>query len=294
MSEQFTIERVGEPREWSSKRGGKFLSYPLDLKDANGHLHMGVESNRKLKGDGSHSEPKLGDVVMGDIGPDRNGNDKLTLDYDAMKEMGGGREVSSSGSSDYRRNGKSPDQQASIVRQHSQQVALEFLTGTGALASGKSVPPVDHLNLVVKPVIDWFEADANNASKTASGPEDGGGPLKTANLPTASGPSQPPDDTHQSLSHFLEAAGENSVAANLIANWHLSADPVDGALSETEMDAALSALQDDSKRERAAQRLRERYVKANGEVPEAEPVDDIPFARPEYRAPFGERLRWRR
>jgi len=105
VSESYTIEAVGEALEWeSAKYKKRYLGYPLDLRDANGHLHAGVESNRQLKEDGSHNEPKVGEVVIGSIAPDHNGNDKLTLDYNAMKEG------SSSGSADYKPRANTPAQ----------------------------------------------------------------------------------------------------------------------------------------------------------------------------------------
>lgn len=267
----YTIKSVGDPKPWSNDYGS-FLSYPVDLEDETGKKHLGVEWSRKAES----QAPQVEDRIAGTIEAGKFG-DKLKVDFEATKELKGGTGSSGgsgNGGGGFRGGGKSADVEASIHRQ----VALKILAPT-INDEGLS----DGVKATVRE-IETFIAASGAGAGVSPGANDG-----AANATPASPQN---DGTHQRLTELLEAGGVNSAASTLITNWALS----DG-LTEAEQDAALAALLDDAKRPRAVERLQERYVQANGELPQAAALDDlsdIPFRRPEYPEAFSERLRWRR
>jgi hypothetical protein len=245
---EYTVKRVADsPREWSSKQGGTFLSYTVDLEDSEGKLEAGVEWNRKPES----RAPEVGDRIAGTVEPGKF-SERFRMDYEATKELTGGGSTSSSGGQDYgRRNGgaKSPDQQASIQRQ----VALKILAPT--INSGG-------LTEQVKATVVEIETFINAASGAGGGADTG-----TNRAPA---PTQAP--THQELHGLLEKAGLNSNASRVVADYALT------HMSAEEQDAALEMLGNESRAKAAVQRLSEKAEKHFGSpLPSDNPDDSIPF-----------------
>ena len=262
---EFTVKEARHRGTKPNSHGGELDKWYVDFLDHEGKF---IKDSSGKPSDAfwqrkAPSEVNPGDVVWGTI---TEGDYGLRFKMEKRPDDAGGgegREVSSSGSGDYgRRGGKSPDQQAAIERQ----VALKILA-----------PRInkDGLSDEVKSLAEEIETIIQAATAAEA---DSGSP--TAHNPRASAASQPPDDTAHGFTHYLEESGENAASATLITNWLMSADPVDGALTDKQQDEALKQLQDPETRLEAASKLRGLYVKANGELPEAEvvdPDDQIPF-----------------
>lgn len=194
----YTVHSVGDPREWSSQKfGGRFLAYPVDLKDESGHLHMGVEWSRKVESDA----PKVGDQIAGDIQNGQHG-DKFKMDYEATKELGG-----SSGGGSPRPSGGSkrewkpesqfdPEKTARITRSHAQKVAVDLV----ARMSNFEKAGDKRIKEVLQDWINWFELDVEEAAAqraaTGAGVASTGNGSKGVGSPHNSpGPAQsPPED----------------------------------------------------------------------------------------------------
>lgn len=252
MSDVFTIREVGEPREWSSeKHGGRFLAYPVTLEDAEGKHHIGVEWSRKA----DSKAPQVEDRIAGTIQGGQYG-DKLKVDYDATKELKDGSSRQSKSREWKPEHEYDPAKTAVIDRGVSLKVAAAYCASQGK--------PYGLADLFA--AANEIEADLHKVrAKAANG---------AGAVPTLSAPA-PDAGICQRFSEQLEAAGVNAAAATLIVNWVFSEWE-----SAEEQDAALKALEDPEKRERAIERLRERYEGVHGELPEAAPVDDfedVPF-----------------
>lgn len=300
MSTTYEIKRVHDgPKEWESKKFKKrYLNYSLDLAAEDGSLEAGVESNRQLKDDGSHNEPRAGETVMGDI------NDgKLTLDYDAMKDLDGStrptREASTSGKAKpwTPEQERDPERSARILRQHSQGLAVQVLIAMGDF---KDVQAQEHAIEIYSQLRAWtdhFDQDVIEAGQKAVAGQDGALPKQQDTPPPVEekpAQQQPPaDDSHQYLSNLLETAGLSSYPASKLADYVLGREPKVIAKAE-------HGLQDFDTQGKTLAGLKAAFERDEGEPVPSGPSgpmsgdDDIPFARPEYRPPFCERERWRR
>jgi hypothetical protein len=139
-----------------------------------------------------------GTITVGDYGP-RFKKEKLPEDF-AGTSSGGSRNLGSKWQPESERD---PERSARILRQHSQEMALRYLT-----VSGFSVDPENRsvaLEQNVRPIIDWFDADVIQAAQKA------GGSLPHAEAGTASAATPPAAQEAQSnaeyLSKLLEQAG---------------------------------------------------------------------------------------
>lgn len=287
----FTIESVGDPREWSSqKHGGRFFAYPLDLKDEEGVMHFGVEWSRKA----DTRSPQPGKRIVGAIETGQHG-DKLKVDYDATRELGsapggGGGSRPSSKSRRWKPESQfDPEKTARIGRAHAQGMAVRVLVANGLPAGAGNTATA---RAAIKDWTDWFEADVNNAAQKAA---QGAVPAVREGAPAGgasrTAPAQTPDieDTHWRIESLLEESGINSAAARLMAGYATE------HMSEAEQSAVIERLQNVNMRQAAIERLTERTEAHHGEpLPTSASgvgSDDIPFARPEYREPFSERER---
>lgn len=278
MSVTYTIETVGEPREWSSeKHGGRFFAYPLDLKDSDGFQHSGVEWSRKH----DSRAPQTGERIAGTISNGQHG-DKIKVDYDATKELNGGTQGGSSGG----RSGSSktrewkpeseydPEKTARIGRSHAQEMAIRALTAMGIFESKSA----DQLEATIKSWIDFFQADVDAAAKaarsagggTGDGPASGSAALCT---PPSVQSGNEAREVHERLTSLLEEAGVNDRAAQVITDYALD------QMTSEEQDAAITQLQNENMRQGAVNRLRERVESFSGQwLPGAgTETDDIPF-----------------
>jgi hypothetical protein len=273
----YTVKRVADsPREWSSKQGGTFLSYTVDLEGEGGKVEAGVEWNRKPES----RAPEVGDRIAGTIEPGKF-SERFKMDYEATKELSGGGSTGSSGGADYGRRGggggKSPDQQASIVRQHSQEMAIRVLAAIG------SPPELDTgaLKTNLKDWTDFFAADAG-AAQAAN--RTGGSSSPQPSVPPQASDTQ---GVHELLTELFVKAGEAEPIATLLTGWVIETQAVE------KQDKALAALREPESAAVVVKWAREGYEAKHGPLPGVSTdIDDgIPFARPEYGEVFSERER---
>lgn len=171
-----TVLEVGDGRRpWSSSKGGEFIGYRVKLKlHAAGDVEVGnVEVNTKA------DNPKfmaVGEQAFGIFDP-RTGN-QYGPRFQKKNPDGGGGGRRGGG-------GKSPEEQARIQRQHSQDMALQVAVSAGwfagvdpALAAfGTDDPPAEAkqarqlmanlLNGPVKSLIDYFDQDIDRGAAAA-------------------------------------------------------------------------------------------------------------------------------
>ena len=175
MSDEHLITWVGNPRDYRTSAGHELVAYELKVE----HDDRVIEWSRKVES----PAPQVGeltpsaDIVDGPHGP------KLKVDWDAVKaktsqtpsQSAGGTFRASAGSP---QGGESQDaRQASIVRQHSQEMALRLAQveitrviaaaeqGAGKVGSTPLATP-EWLEMNLQPIIDWFVADAGGQSRS--------------------------------------------------------------------------------------------------------------------------------
>lgn len=248
MSEVVTVKSInGEGNPWQHG----ITYWPVTF-DRNG---QDFSCSWGKKGD----PPQVDETVEGDF-TQRNGEWKF------KKASAPPQGTSSSGSQDYGRGsggGKSPDTQASIVRQHSQEMGLRWasLQRFGEGSAGNFT--LDDL----ADVIDWFETDANKAASGAG--QSAAGAPSSASSPA---PSQNGQAIHERITVLLEAGGVNDQAARTISDFALTEMTVE------EQDAAIGMLENESRRMAAIKRLTERTEAKNGQpLPRPTADDSIPF-----------------
>ena len=129
MPSEFQIVAVTNgPREWSTQQGGKFNAYRCSLKGPDGNSTENVEVNYKVQADGSAKTPAVGDTLTGDIqsGPEVKYGPKFK-----KAQVGGGFGGGGGGGGGSR---WTPEREASVIRQHSQHMAIIALNGMEVMA----------------------------------------------------------------------------------------------------------------------------------------------------------------
>lgn len=238
----YTVKRVADsPREWSSKQGGTFLSYTVDLEDeAAGRVEAGVEWNRKPES----KAPQVGDRIAGTIEPGKF-SERFKMDYEATKELGsGGPRSGSSGGGNFKSGGG--DKDASIARQVALKVCAPRICSDGLTSDVRS--------LVEE--VEKFIAQAS------------------AVPPSSPRPALESDQqgVHELLYTLLEKAGEAGPIATLLTDWIVSTQEV------AKQDEALAALRDDKRRAKCVAWARAGYEKAHGALPiVSDDGSEIPF-----------------
>jgi hypothetical protein len=201
MSTVYRVKSVaGEPREWTSKQGGTFLSYKVDL-EADGNLERGIEWNRKPES----QPPKVDEYIAGHIEEGKYG-DRFKMDYEATKEIGQSPETSIASSSHAPSYGKSPDIQRQITRQHSQGMAVQVLPHR--LAVTETPLSAEGIKALLKEWTDWFDADVfGQTSSQIQGAQDsqaGAAPPPAASPGSEKGPA---DVSLTEIEQALDTAG---------------------------------------------------------------------------------------
>lgn len=197
MSQEFTVTWVGPPREWSNKRGDRFLAYPIKVEGDDRE----IEWSRKPESEApevGNSTP-LADIENGSHGP------KLKVDWDAVKEQGGG-STSSSGSKNFKskewqkETDRDPERAARILRQHSQGMALQLLTHRPITEATD-----EQIKATLKHWTDHFDADVIQAAQKAGGASRGADSTSDGRTP----PAAQVETQHKAeyLYHLLEKAG---------------------------------------------------------------------------------------
>jgi hypothetical protein len=254
---EYLIEAVGTPREWGNDYG-QFFAYPLTLQGEAGE----IEWSRKKES----RAPVPGERIVGDITNGQHGR-KIKVDFNATKELSGG---SSGGSRSHGSKSKEwkpesqydPEKTARITRSHAQKVAVEAAVGAGYF-QGEITPA--KLDDDLKPLIDWFEADVNNAAAKAAG----------AGVPISGGAAPAPAEIQSNaeyLSRLLEEAGFDSAA------WPLVQRYIEETFDNDRRTKVEAALRDPAQRDRAKGVLIGEVEKWSGKpLPVANPDDEIPF-----------------
>lgn len=209
----FTIQSVSEPKEWQGSYG-PMLSYKLDLENG-GAVDRGVELNRKPES----RAPQVGEQLAGHLEPGKFG-DKLKIDFEATKELGGSRP--SGGSSEARSGSKGnwqpesqrdPERAARILRQHSQEMALRYCALLGDRV------PLDQIFRIAN------QFDADVIGQTSNPTQDLAGQGDTS-PPPAPPASDSGSAEHQEICEALDTAGLLYPAAkDFVADYMLSELP---------------------------------------------------------------------
>jgi hypothetical protein len=169
----YEILHVGDDvREWTAKQGPAagqtFKSYTVRAKCPDG-----MERNFEVSRKPDSPPPPLG-AVEAEVKPSQGDfPDKLKLTPQGRGGGFGG--------------GMSPERQAAVQRQHSQEMAIRMLDAFEPRLDGRTAKT--YLPQI-KALTDWFDADVNQASPNAS--QDGG--VNPPSLPASSssaGPSEP-------------------------------------------------------------------------------------------------------
>jgi hypothetical protein len=236
VPEQFIVETVLKREEWEGDYG-PMTTYRLVV---NGGKE--VDLNQKP----STPAPTQGQEIPGYLKP---GKYRPIL----KKEQAGSTGTSVGGNF----KGKSPDQQASIVRQHSQESALRYHAQLG------DKPTLENL----RETIDWFVDDANKAA------QGGGGEASHTQASSSSALAPSQDGVHQRLAELLEGAGVNSAAARVVTDYLISERSVE------EQDTALHRLENPNTAAACVKRFSELAEQHYGEpLPETTAADEsLPF-----------------
>jgi hypothetical protein len=178
---------------------------------------------------------------------------------------------------------RDPERSVRILRQHSQTAALQFLAMTRF-----PVEPENRmvaLEQIVKPFIDWFDADVNQAGQTAiqasgkaTAGSEGAKTPSTAHSPASGQRSaesqfeEEKGERHQWLCQLLEDAGLDATGAHALGSFMV------GRFNPEQIKKAETGLQDIESQQDTLSRLRTAYEKATGTLLPV-PSDDpqIPF-----------------
>jgi hypothetical protein len=243
-TKDWLVEGVREGKTEPNPHGGELTKWYVDFQGS-----PDTYWRRKAGDTPEVGKSYYGTITIGDYGPRFKKEKKLD---------GSGASGGSNGSW----GGKSPDQQASIVRQHSQEMALRYLAifGDSALEANDADGLITSLVGEVKPIIDWFEADANKAQLASQQPRQG------------PGTSLDRYGVAERIESLLTEAGENASAAHTISDYAIS------EMTPQEQDAAIDHLQKPDHRAGAVKRLRERTEQFHGQpLPNVDPDLDAPF-----------------
>lgn len=157
MPSDFTIDAVTSgPREWKTGQGGEFHAYRCVIRPNNGGEPIAnVEVNYKP----DSRPPAPGDELFGDVDREANYGPKFKK---ASRGGGGG---GGGGGRAW-----TPEREASVIRQHSQHMAVLLLSSLGYEYPGHFDPTDESEQAVeyrrrVKRLTDYFDADVAAAVK---------------------------------------------------------------------------------------------------------------------------------
>lgn len=211
MSQEYAVTWVGDPREWESNRGDRFLAYEIEVAGTAGK----IEWSRKPDSD----PPAVGqNTPLATIENGSHGK-KLKVDWDGIKQAkaAGTSSASGAGPSNFGTQGseymkpRRPEETRKIERQHSQEMAIRSLTAMGTF-DGKSAGLIHQ---TLKSWIDWFDADLGGQGSTQA--PDGGSNKADALGPDSSvAPASSPADLSE-FEQALQGAGLDTAAATAVA-----------------------------------------------------------------------------
>lgn len=131
----FRVTELLGSRPWSSSEYGDFIAYAFRAEGQERPL----EWSRKVGTPG----PSVGETLTGEV-EDKGPNYPLKFKKAKAGGFGGG--------------GRSPQESKSIVRQHSQEMALRY----AAIQASRGKLPDDFAYTKLEPIIDWFVKDAGS------------------------------------------------------------------------------------------------------------------------------------
>ena len=154
------------PREWATQHGSKNAAFRCKLRKPDGTELGNVEVNYKVQADGSHKTPQPGDTVTGDIedGPEVKYGPKFK-----KAQVGGGFGGGGGGGGSR----WTPEREASVIRQHSQHMAVLALNGMHPSGPPLVTDPTDDSEgaadwrRMVRRLTDFFDADVQTAVEKA-------------------------------------------------------------------------------------------------------------------------------
>lgn len=147
MDQDFTIQQVGVADQWPGSDGTMMATYPVMFQGQVEAAHITRPANAP--------PPAMGEQLTGSIGP-KNQWDRRPF---KKAKPAGGRGGGQGG-------GRSPEDQRSIVRQHSQEMALRAIE-LGATFGVIGKPDSSKgLMVLVGQMADWFEKDAAPVRQT--------------------------------------------------------------------------------------------------------------------------------
>lgn len=133
------ITNVSPPREWNSQQGGPMKSFTIKVE--------GDEGAYELSKKASSAAPEVGQSIeVAQVVPPKEGT---TFPPKIKLAFGGGRGG----------NGRSPEEAARIMRQHSQEMALRY----AAIKQAQGQLPADFKPSDLFKLADHFDADAKAA-----------------------------------------------------------------------------------------------------------------------------------
>jgi hypothetical protein len=138
----YTVQSIGKTREWASQQGGPMVSYYLGLTDSQGTNYLDIELAQKA----SSPAPQVGQVIEGNLDQGPYGT-KLKK---AFQGPGGG-------------GGRSPEDRKSIVRQHSQDMALRTVELGATFGIIKAPEDSKAFLALIEWLTDHFVKDAGKA-----------------------------------------------------------------------------------------------------------------------------------
>jgi hypothetical protein len=292
LTGEFTVKDARNRGNIPNPHGGELTRWYVDFLDANG------EPVKNEKGEAKDCywqrkpeyEVKADDTVYGTISEGQYGlrfkkeqkpDGAPSSGSEARTGTGGGQGKNWQPESE-----RDPERSARILRQHSQEMALRFLSW----AAVANLHPVDALAAIgidapeqtlgqIKALADFFDADVNQAGQAARGGQLPS-PTTAGESQTAASPSQPADEEKRDIEMAIDSASAENLgveARSLVADYMLS------ELDEAERTRACNQLT--NSQDPQAQGMTIRAMKARTEKWSGAPLpvgdtggtDDVPF-----------------
>lgn len=160
----YKITEARQGRTYTGKHGD-LVVWLVKLENAQAETPSGEFELHKKPG----NTPQPGDAIEVDrFAPGEHDGTAFVRIFAASQQQAGSQSSTGGG---YQ---KSPDQQRSIVRQHSQEMALRFIAATGDAKDMNLMDPTvvgAYLSGTVRRLTDWFAADATAPSQRVPVPQ---------------------------------------------------------------------------------------------------------------------------
>lgn len=164
-SEHQIVSVDSGPRQWGSRHGSQNNAWRCTLKTPDGSTVQNVEVSYKIGGDGNSKVPQPGDVLYGDIDHEANYGPKFK-----KQQQGGGYGGGGGGGG---RSAWTPEREASVIRQHSQHMAVLTINGLMPQGAPLITDPTDdsegakQFRAMLRRLTNFFDADVQTAVEKA-------------------------------------------------------------------------------------------------------------------------------